>query len=54
MHLSWLSDIVFSAGLILPAFRLRMWATGREGTAGREGGRGWEKEGYKVREEKET
>jgi len=39
---------VFSAGLILPAFRRRMWATGREG------GRGWEKEGYKVREEKET
>ena len=40
MHLSRLSDIVFSAGLILPAFRLRMWATGRERTAGREGRRG--------------
>ena len=31
-----------------------MWATGSEGTAGREGGRGWEKEAHQVIDEKET
>lgn len=30
VHLSWLADIEFPAGLILPAFILRMWDMGRE------------------------
>lgn len=40
VHLSRLADIVFPAGLILPAFRLRMWATGREEGGGKRGGVG--------------
>lgn len=56
VHLSWLTDIVFPAGLILPAFILRMWDTGRVGTGGGvgESGGGCREKGNKVRGEKET
>lgn len=56
MHLSWLTDIVFPAGLILLAFILRMWDTGEWGQ-GREGGgvgEGAKRRENKVRGEKET
>lgn len=54
VSLSRLSDIVFPAGLILTAFRLRMWATGREGAGWGERERevGWGEEGNKVGREK--
>lgn len=50
MHLSGLADIVLLAGLILPAFKLRMWVAGRRGQ-GEDRREGCTEQGNKMRKE---